>query len=280
MIRKFYLENEYGLRWDLNNPATGLLTEPDGLGCEMEYSYSRIGRSFVRNFFREKQQKISGKAVFGGDKPYIAFHEFTEFTNSSDNMKLIYVTDVGEYRRDIDIVEVKKSELKETQILECGIVFICKGLFYSSQTNRFSISRSDGELRWDFRWPARFNDYGSRRVTINNDGHVPAPFELEIYGYAENPSAVILQNGAEVHRVVFPGILDEGEKILYSSVDGNLYCVHVDAAGNETNFADSLDINNTNFFKFPVGETQMQFTSSTGAANRTILTIYKFFRTV
>ena len=87
---------------------------------------------------------------------------------------------------------------------------------YSNQVDRFVVSRSEGELRWDFTWPARFNDYGFRRVMIENTGHVPAGFELEIYGYCENPSVIVTQGGKELSHCGFP-ILQTGEKILYSS---------------------------------------------------------------
>ena len=88
------------------------------------------------------------------------------------------------------------------------------------------------------------------------------------------------QNGKELYRVKFPTILQRDEKILYSSVDGNLYCIRVDENGNQTNFADALDINNSNFFKLPVGDSQIEFTSDTGASNRTVLEVYKFYRMV
>ena len=164
--------------------------------------------------------------------------------------------------------------------MECPVKFNCKSLFYSNRVDRFVVSRSEGELRWDFTWPARFNDYGFRRVVIENTGHVPAGFELEIYGYCENPSVIVTQGGKELFRVQFPTILQTGEKILYSSVDGNLYCYRVDEEGKESNFSDSLDINNTNFFKLPVGDSQIEFTSDTGASNRTVMTIYRFYRAV
>ena len=72
MIRQFYLENEYGQRWDLNNPATGLLISPEGLGYSMESSYVSIGHSFIRNYFKESQQAVTGTVVFGSAAPYVA----------------------------------------------------------------------------------------------------------------------------------------------------------------------------------------------------------------
>lgn len=280
MIRQFYLENEYGQRWSLNGPASGLLTNPSGLGYSMDITYSSIGHSFMQDYFKEKQQSISGTLIFGTESPYKACNGFITYVNAAESLKLVYKTDVGEYYRDVDLVEFGKSEMTEAKVLESVIKFNCRGLFYSNQVDRFVVSRSEGELRWNFTWPARFNDYGFRRVTVSNTGHVPASFELELYGYCENPSVSISQRGKELYRVQFPTILQTGEKILYSSVDGNLYCYRVDKEGQENNFSDSLDINNTNFFKLPVGDSQIEFTSDTGALNRTVMTIYRFYRAV
>lgn len=280
MIRRFYLENEYGVRWSLNNPDTGLFIEPGGLGYSMDVSYSEIGHSFVRNYMKEKQKEISGTIVFGTAEPYVVCNRFLAFVNAAAMLKLSYKTGAGEYYRDVDLIEFGKTEITEARVLECEITLRCLGLFYSNQIDRFVVSRSEGELRWDYRWPARFNDYGVRMVSISNPGHVPATFEMELYGYCENPVVTVSQNGRELHRVEFPTILQPGERILYSSVDGNLYCMRMGEDGTQNNFADSLDINNSNFFKLPVGDSQIEFTSDTGASNRTILTIYRFYRAV
>lgn len=280
MIRQFYLENEYGQRWDLNNPATGLLISPDGLGYSMNSSYAAIGCSFIKNYMKEKQQEISGTVVFGTQTPYVVCNQFIMFANAAAELKLIYKTDAGEYYRDVDLVDFEKSEMTEARVLECEVSFRCRGLFYSNQVDRFVVSRSEGELRWSFTWPARFNDYTLRKVRINNAGHVPAAFEVELFGYCENPSVTLSQNGRELYQVKFPTILQQGERILHSSVDGNLYCLRSNANGETENFTAQLDINNTNFFKLPVGDSQLDFTSDTGATNRTVLTVYRFYRAV
>lgn len=280
MIRQFYLENNYGIRWGLNDPSTGLLVSPDGLGYERDSNYLAIGHSFVRNYMKEKQGSVTGVIVFGTQSPYVACNKFLNFVNATESLKLVYVTDVGEYYREIDLVEFGKSEIGQYGVLECGVTFVCKGLFYSNKAKRFVISRVEGEMRWDFTWPVRFNDYESRNIAISNDGHVPATFDVEIYGYCENPTISLVQSGAETQKVIFPITIQVDEKILYSAVDGNLYCVHVDADGVETNLADLLDLNQSNFFKIPVGDSLIQIDSDTASTNRTVLTIYKYYRAV
>lgn len=280
MIRFFALENEYGNRYELNNSETGVLLEPQGLGYEINTSYTLIGNSFIRDFMRDKQQTVTGSLTFSGAVAYQNYQAFTDFISSSDNLKFVYATDAGEYFRNVDIVSVGKSEITQKRVLECPIKFMCRSLFYSNHINRFKIERVEGEVRWDFRWDVRFNDYGSRSLTISNNGHVPAPFELELYGYCENPKITVSQNGKEVAKCIFPTTLQVDEKIIYSSLDGNLYCYKVNKNGSAENFTSNLNIHNTNFFKLFVGDCTMDFTSDTGAANKTILTVYKFFRTV
>ncbi len=278
-MRKFYLENEYGKRWNLNSPQTGFLTEPQGLGYSLDSGYIMIGDSFLQSYIKTKQSQITGTLIFGTKSPYKLYQEFADYVNASGKLKLIYAPVGMKYYRDVDAVMLEKTEIV-SGVLQCEVQFRCKSLFYSNRTNRFAVEREDGEFRFDFRWPVRFNDYGSRGIIFHNAGHVPAPFLLEIYGYVERPRVIVKVNGVETAGICFDTILQEGEKLLYSSLDGASYCYRVDAEGAQENFVKYLDIMQTNFFKLPMGECTVEFTSDTGAANRTAMSIYQFYRTV
>jgi len=282
MRRKIYIRNNLGQRWDLNSSKTGFYSSPAGLGFSKSANYIAIGSRFISAELKDQQATISGVIVFGrdGDKdPYQVQHDFTQFTELSESLEFVYETAVGTYYRSIDFVSFGKTEL-QNRLLHCDVQFICKSLFYDSQVDRFIVTRADGELRYSFRYPARFNDYANRTVDINNQGHTKAPFTAEIFGYTEYPYIVCKQNGAEVARVEFDTILQQNEKMLFSTVDGNLYCFKQAADGTLTNFTPNLDINNENFFKLPQGECQLVIASDTAVTNRTIFTIYKYYRTV
>lgn len=278
-MRKFYLENEYGQRWNLNSPETGFLTDPDGLGYELDSGYAMIGDSFLRTYMKAKQSQVSGTLVFGIQNPYKAFKTFADWINSAGRIRLIYAPLNAEYYRDVDAVKLDKAEIGKG-VLQCKVQFKCRSLFYSDRTNRFVVDRVEGEFRFDFQWPVRFNDYGTRGIGFNNAGHVPAPFELEIFGYVEYPKVTVKSGNVEQAGIRFDTILQVGEKLEYSSLDGAPYCYRVDAEGRRENFISHLDIMQTNFFKLPVGESTVEFTSDTGATNKTIMTIYQFYRTV
>lgn len=280
MIRKFYLRDEYGRVYDLNHIETGFLYEPDGLGYEMNASYSKAGSSFVRNYIEDKQSEISATMIFGSAKPYLAQNKFTQWINAASKLTLIYQTDTGVYSRDVDIVSLGKGEIDESRTLQCAIKMKCKSLFYSDSVDRYSVQRVDGECRWNFTWPVRFQDYQNRQMLIENDGHVQAPFTLEVHGYLENPKIYVTKDGAEVARAEFPITIELGEKLLYSSIDGDIYAYKEDANGEKTSLVNLLDIENANFFKLPVGSSEFTLTGDSEVTAKTTMTVYKYYRVV
>lgn len=282
MARKFYMRNKYGQIWDLNSSRTGFFASPAGLGFSKEAQYISIGSRFLTGNLKDAQMHVTGIIKFGRDgnkTPYEVQHEFIQFTEVSDSLELVYETPAGKYYRAVDLVAFGKTE-KAAGLLSCDVDFACKTLFYNSSVDRFIVTRADGELRYSFRYPARFNDYANRKVLVNNDGHVPAAFTAEIFGYTEYPRIVALRDKQEIARVEFDTVLESGEKIYFSTVDGNIYCYRQDEDGEITNFAYNLDINNENFFKLPLGETELMIASDTAVTNRTIFEIYRYYRTV
>lgn len=282
IVRSFALINEYGLEYSLNDAKkTGFLTDPKGLGYGFSVNYIDIGDAFIRTKTKAKQGMISGTLIFGSNKPYDVYGKFSEFIRSSKEMRLIYRTPGSStaYYRDVDLVKIDKTEI-ENGVLKCAVEFYCKSLFYSNTRNNFTVSSVEGELRYDITWPARYNDYSERTIILSNTGDVDAPFTLSLDGYCENPTVTMQKDGKEVACIKFPLTLQAGEKILYSSLDDNMYVYHQDAEGNKTNIIQLLDINYDNFFKIPKGDYSISFTSDTGAAYTTSLVLYKFYRTV
>lgn len=281
-VRSFSLINEYGQEYSLNNAGTtGLFTEPQGLGYSFSVNYIDIGDAFIRTKKKAKQGMIPGKLIFGSNKPYELYEKFSEFVRGSRELRLIYQTPGSSvsYYRDVDLVKIEKTEIEES-VLKCPVEFYCKSLFYSNTRNNFTVSSVEGELRYDITWPARYNDYSERTILLSNTGDVDAPFTLVLQGYCENPTVTLSKDGKAVASIKFPLILQTDEKILYSSLDDNMYVYHQDAEGNKTNIIQMLDINYENFFKVPQGNYSMSFTSDTGAAYTTSLVLYKFYRTV
>lgn len=282
MIRQFKLRNEYSREYNLNVPDTAFLYEPSGLGYEMDYSFMRLGYSWVRNFMKDKQMEIQGTVVFTSHTPYQDAAEFLKFVRTSSKLTLVYTTAVGEYLRDVDIVSYEKTEIVEAHTLQCPIVMIAKGLWYSNNVTKFSITidNTGDVLRYAYKFPSRFQSVVGGSVAVSNDGSVQAPFTVVFHGAIVNPSMVLLVDGEETARIDIIGEAGSGESIKYSSVDGDLYIYHEDADGVQTNLMAGLDINNANFFKIPIGESELQFSAAETITQPIIISMQKLYRAV
>lgn len=277
-MRKFYIENEINERFSLWGNRVYMI-EPSGLGIKHEATYIRIGNSFMRNKMNISQAKIGGKIEFVDPGANKKFNEFYNFCAAASELHLVYDPGDGtEYIRDIDILDVGKTE-KTGATLPISVDFACKSLYYLRNNNRFVFEVSDNEKRYDYQYDFQYGDYGTYEAPINNNGHAEAPFECSIYGYCVNPAIRILKGNETLYEVIFPVTVDEGEYIRYSSRDGMLEATLVSESG-ELNLMNMLDIEKDNFFKIPVGNSKIAFTSASESTNVITVTIYKMYEVV
>ena len=277
-MRKFYIENEKNERFSLWGNRV-YMVEPAGLGVTHEAAYIRIGKSFLRNKMNVAQSKITGKIEFmdpGANKKFIEFYNFCARASS---LYLVYDPGYGvEYVRDIDIAEVDKTE-RSGGTLPISIGFNCKSLYYLKDNNRFVFEKAESEKRYDYQYDYTYRDYGTYEAIINNNGHVEAPFDCTIYGYVANPSIRVIKDKETIYEVIFPVVVEAGEYIRYSSRDGHLEATLVSGSG-EINIMPELDIEKDNFFKIPVGNSTLVFSSSAESTNVITATVYKMFEVV
>lgn len=277
-MRKFYIENEINERFSLWGNRV-YMVDPDGLGIERDISYIRIGNTFLKNKKNISQSKIGGTIEFLDPGANKKFNEFYNFAAAASELYLVYDPGDGtEYIRDIDILDVGKTE-RTGGSLPISINFACKTLYYLRNNNRFTFEATGSEKRYDYRYDYIYGDYGTYQATINNNGHVPAPFECAIYGYCTNPEIKIFRDNEILYRVAFPIVVEEGEYIRYSSRDGMLEATLV-SGFNETNLMNLLDIENDNFFKIPVGISDIIFDSESESTNVITVTVYKMYEVV
>lgn len=277
-MRKFYLENEINARFSLWGNRV-YMVEPSGLGIKREASYIRIGNSFLRNKTHVAQSEIGGKIEFLDPGATRRFHEFYDFCAASSSLYLVYDPGDGtEYIRDIDILEVGKTE-KTGATLPITVSFTCKSLYYLKNNNRFIFEPTETEKRYDYQYDYIYGDYGTYEASINNNGHADAPFECAIYGFCTNPAIQVVRNNKILYEVVFPVTVEIGEYIRYSSRDGQLEATLV-SGDIETNLINMLDIEKDNFFKIPVGKSSLKFVASSESTNVITATVYKMFEVV
>lgn len=281
-IRNFYFENEIGKRVNCQKINGNLfLYNVSGLGFKKSNDYVRVGNTFIKNKEEIEQSTITGELEFY-EMTYDEYRNFIDFILCATSLKLIYVpknTNRIEYYRDIDVTELEKNEEDDFNILTTPITINCTTLWYKQNKIIYSVENVEDELRWDFVWNPIFADYEHRSILFNNLGHVDAPFLLEITGYIENPKIEIIVNGKKIYEIIFNIILNENEKIIYSTKDNDMYIKKINKDNTSENLFDLLDLNNINFFRLPKGVSEIKLEAKTDILNAK-LTIYEQYITV
>lgn len=279
-MRTLTLINEYGVSYALSALPTGFIRESEGFGYNIDAKYIRIGDSFVNTFFETKQQKISGTIEFGGASPYEAFADFAKFVRTSHELTLCYATPAGTYYREIDVTELEKAE-KTGATLPIEITMACKSLWFAGSETRFEVQTDVSDaMQYEYAYPYRYVNFTAGKITLTNDGSVPAPLTVRFEGPITNPSLTLVgQDSAEISRVDITGEAHAGGVIEYSSVDGSLLC-QLDESGTQTNLAGALDISNENFFKVPVGTYVLEISADSAITSGVTVTMLKLYKAV
>ena len=284
MTREFYLLNENGEKYsfmDLNNSC--FLTDPQGLGVSYTYSYEAVGDTYVNYSKLLNQNVISGTCNF---KNYDNYKKLIDFIEKSKELKLIYKIPIEnesvEYQRNIILKDLSKTEIKTNNILSCNISFDTLSLWYTEQIYTYKIEPESDTIRWNFKWPSKWMNYNTRKITFNNEGHTEAPFLLKINGVVENPKITVFDsNNNQLYSIQIPILISTNEKFIYSSIDNNLMIAKETADGTIQSLftQDYIDITNNNIFKLPVGESSISISAEQDVEDA-ILTIYPYYKSV
>lgn len=85
------------------------------------------------------------------------------------------------------------------------------------------MSQQEGVISWDFKWDSKFTDYSTRSLQYINNGHVESPILIEINGHVLNPKIELYVEGELYQEVPFSVEIEEYEKLLYGTQEGNFY---------------------------------------------------------
>ena len=283
-IRNFYLENENGNRIDFQSfNGEIFLYNVSGLGYEETVSYEQVGDTFVTTDKQLVQKPIEGTLEFD-NKSYDEYHKFVNFINKSKSLKLIYVpklTNRIEFYRDIDFVRIDKSEEDDFGILSCPISMIPKTLWYKKEDVKIKITSSPNEVRWDFKWDSIFIDYNNKNIIYENMGHTESAIQLVMNGYIKNPTITIYQDEEKIYELKIEIEIQEYEKYLFSSKDGELYIKKQNTDGTYENLFKNpyIDIKNINIFKLPLGVSKLQIHADNDI-NDARISILEFYKSV
>lgn len=111
-------------------------------------------------------------------------------------------------------------------------------------------------FRFPFSGPFIMGIQRDQRI-INNDGDAPAPLQIEFFGPAVNPKII---NNTTGEYIKINQTLEEDEKMLIDTTDGNKSVFFVDEEGHKRDVFNWIDLEST-FFDLIVGENDITYTA-------------------
>lgn len=279
-IRTFYLTNEQGVIYDLND-TNHWLYKPDGLGFDMNYSYiNQMNNLSITDVTK-------ADSVIGGDMLFSSYKEqqvFSEYIKKSQNLKLYYAPASDEdITKTPKVVEAnvvvqnftKTEKQEETGLLSCPIQFLRLSNWKGDKVITNIIkSNSTEHKQYDYEYVDRNGDhvdnigdgykYGTEQigvVMVNNEGFNTVPLDISINGETSNPKISIrnvFTNEVDQSMQVF-GSLSSSDFIIIKSGINELEVLK----NRNTNMYGSVNKNLNSFLYLPPGRWRIEYASDT-----------------
>lgn len=290
-MRRFYLQNQNGVRLDLNG-ANGLwFTDPYGLGIESEddFAASSLG-FFLCTSEGEQQARPGGVLKINDDEPYRRYRELMTWMLQASALYLIYTPDgFSSFLRRVKVDAVTKTEKTMHRWLEVPICFAALTPWYQPTTATLNlIPTGDNVLAWDVgawdvsTWGAE--ELPGASVRISPRGQIPASFRLEVRGAIVSPTISLIgeSSGITYGRCAINASFDSGEGFTLDTTEDAAGVWKIHADGSVTSLLNALDLAYDPFPRIPISEKCiLKIESEVGAAEiSSSVVVYQYYRTV
>ena len=244
-MRKFALIVD-GTRYGLNRENGILLTNPTGLGTVSDDSFAGInGSGFFSRVNREVTQgQVIGDLTFFSPS-YTKYKSFVDTVVTGTSLQLVYDPDGIEYKADVELAYITKTEMVSGTYLTAPVAFYLKSLWYTEQT----IS-------------------GTGSVNVTAGGQAETGIKVRVTSALTNPTLTLTAGSTEIARaaltVTTSGIFE------YSNYPDDS---HIQDAGH----GDLLQYVDTSYPVF--GRTRSAFNVALSGAAMNV-TVRKYWRSV
>lgn len=190
-MRKFYIENEVGARYALNGEQRIWFTEPQGLGVSVGNLFGTVGDGFFIPVYNDIQQNsVTGNITFLRDV-YAAYNTFVSWIMRARDLYLIYMPGDTEYRAQVRLEWLSKSEINRGRWLQVPASFARFTPWYKAVPVTLDIVPiAENAMRYAWRYNLTVytvSAAGNMAAVVSADGHIPASFELTYTGELQSP---------------------------------------------------------------------------------------------
>lgn len=291
-MRNFYLENETGVRWDLNGKTGVRLSNPAGLGVKLNNQYADLENGFFKNIGSkaEPQGSVVADIVFV-KKAYETYRSFLNWISAARELVLIYSPyEPLEFHRRVEMQYLTKGELGAGKWLTTPISLSCLTPWYLPTALRISLTKqTETAMRYPFTYNADLrygtSSIGSYAADIAPDGHLPASLRFAYKGAAKNPVITLTgaSSGKSYGKCILNTVLTAEDTIELFSSPRDGYIRKIAADGTETDLIDSnvVDITEDPFLRIPLEEScHLQLTADETLSGSAEVQVYYYYRSV
>ena len=204
-MRKFYIINDRGSRFDFGSGTKVLVQNPQGLGFSRSITYVAYDDIFRKLDERNELGEISLELVFL--EGYPGYRRFLSFVQEGGEVTFYYQSDETRYVF-CELESLSKTEL-QAGALVCTLKVRKLSYWFRDVTAEISIDIGRSGKAYPYRYSYQYSSSYKGMTKLTNGGWCKAPLRLVMTGDMENPEVIISKDGEEVSRL----------RIMYSSKD-------------------------------------------------------------
>lgn len=266
MIRRLYLENTSGNRFNFDYRSGCLISALTGLGFSQELTYLKYDTFYDRVAADPPISEVQGTLTFMNG--YRSYTEFLEYLKLGERgLKLVYETDESAFCY-VDVKSLSKQELV-AGTLQSQIIFQKTSMWLKSQVHTIQVNEDTTGKVYPYQYPYRYSSSYEGRIHINNRGVQKAPLFIEIFGAVDEPEIIIRKGNTLVSMMRLYYTQSSGE-VQISAIPNDQFIRSIDN-GVTTTIYSSQDFTCDNFLFVEPGEYEIEF--KPGVASATICRI-------
>lgn len=208
-IRKFWLINGEGDKFDLTDFKDAFLNNPTGLGSTSSVSVTRLGNSQKLNSIVDNLDNFGGELLFeNNDNNALSYDSYTSFVKFVSKMPLYFhyktpaMSNLNFYR-EIVLNSIEKDEVDdETGLLKCNVSFTPLTMWRNdAQTVVEASAIKDVGKKYKLNRKYSYSTAGYENIRLINNSPLSIPIEIEIIGRCVNPAFTIYDHQGNIYGV-------------------------------------------------------------------------------
>lgn len=284
-MRKYYLVNDIGVIYDLQQSSIVFLGGLSGLGFAQSVTYQNQKDGFFSITKTTPMQKpLNGTVHFLTDF-YNKAREFIDFIINSDGLTLIYQPLETEYRIDVDCNVFDHNGITGGT-LPISLSMTAKTPWYKAVPIliEFEPIPTENAKIYTYVYPYNYRaSSDDNSVVVSPSGHFPAELTFESPGPLLNFAIQAKTSDGElIGRMEIEGCdILLGQTLHYSTRAKDSGVWRILADGTKEELINYINLANTNFFEITPNENTTISISSTGTQPDTAtLKIYEYYKAV